>query len=63
LLFITFWTLCKRLAASGARKPKMSKANDMKTLYSYELTCFYLWLLCEIHDKDGYLYYDFDWMR
>jgi hypothetical protein len=30
LLFITFWTLCKELTASGARKPKMSNTNSMK---------------------------------
>lgn len=37
LLFINFWTLCKRSIASGAKKSKVSKVNGMK--HDFE-TCF-----------------------
>jgi hypothetical protein len=38
LLFITFWTLCKRLTAAGARKSKMLKANGMKACWLSKYT-------------------------
>jgi len=35
-LCITFWTLCRSSTASGARKPKVSKANGIKTCWLSE---------------------------
>jgi len=36
LLCMTFWTLCRRSTASGARKPKVSKANGIKACWLSE---------------------------
>ena len=36
LLCMTFWTLCRRSIASGARKLKLSKANGIKTWWLSE---------------------------
>jgi len=33
LLCITLWTLCRRSTSSDAKKPKVSKANDIKTCW------------------------------
>jgi len=36
LLCMTFWTLCRRSTTSSARKPKVSKANGIKTCWLSE---------------------------
>ena len=45
LLCVTFWTLCRKSTTSGARKPKVSKANSIKTCWLSE-QIYHNWPIC-----------------